>query len=102
VPQEIAESPGAKTTHPAWWGTLRRGILISACRREQSPPRFAAPRREDSNAGNFRGLRSTDDIPVVTRENTPERTLYFLQHRWRLRHYVRTPPGPSEQGLCGG
>jgi hypothetical protein len=39
-------------------------------------------------------LGSANKILVVTRENVPERTLYFLQHRWRLCDYVRTPLRP--------
>ena len=31
----------------------------------------------------LRRLGSANEILVVTRENVPERTLYFLQHRWR-------------------
>src|SRR5271157_4994244 len=31
---------------------------------------------------------------VLTRKNVPERTLCFLQHRWRLWDYVQTPRGP--------
>ena len=44
---------------------------------------------------------SANEILAVTRENVPERALYFLQHRWRLLDYVRTPLGASDQGLCG-
>jgi len=38
-------------------------------------------------------LGSANEILVVTRENVPDGTLYFLQHRWRLCDYVRTPYG---------
>jgi len=35
---------------------------------------------------------------AVTRENVPEETLYFLQHRWRFCDYVRTPLGSLTWG----
>ena len=43
-------------------------------------------------------MANANEILVLTRENVPGRTLYFLQHRWRLWDYVRTPLGPLTWG----
>ena len=43
---------------------------------------------------------NANEMPVLTRENVLESTLYFLQHRWRLWDYVRTPAGSLTWGVA--
>ena len=79
------------------WATVRRGMPTSACRRAH--PSWGSKHRDS-------GIRSpgpprsgsANEILVVTRENVPDGTLYFLQHRWRLCDYVRTPRVPALPG----
>jgi hypothetical protein len=57
-------------------------MLASAYRREQ-PHLLGESSRADSNAWIFLGGEVSIEYLLLTRENAPEGTLYFLQQWWR-------------------
>ena len=74
-------------------------MSTAARRREQRHLRLSTAGRGCKRRRCLR-IVNANEMPVLTRENVLESTLYFLQHRWRLWDYVRTPAGSLTWGVA--